>query len=98
MARDMSPIFPERVIVYYPTRRCKGEGDRELPAWGDISWEIEDVQFTDAEMTETTFKGMPETALIIHDACQAIWDGGGVGNKSKLDDLTSQIAQDFYDF
>jgi hypothetical protein len=97
---DMSPVLPEKVTVYYPGRRCKGNVDDVVPLWHSVDSPLSDIQFTDPNVDAATkFKGVPSSVLIIHDSCQALMDqGGSVTNGAGLDELTDQIAQDFYDF
>ena len=99
-ARDMSPVLPETVTVYFPGRRCFGTADIAIPPWWKGSWGIADIQFSDPLMVGSTFTGVPASQLIIHDTCQALIGGVGADpdNGPALTNLIKQIAQDFYDF
>lgn len=98
---DLSPVLPEKVTVYYPGRRCQGNASDTAPLWYHVDSKLSDVAFTDPNTSED-YKGVATAILIIHDACQALFDPsdplGEPDNVTALDDLTDQIAQDFYDF
>lgn len=97
MSQDLAPLFPEKVKVFYPSRRCDGTPSDAVPAWYTSTVDLADVTLTDEDAVLP--KGVPGTAAIVHDTACALFNipAGDPTNKAALDDLATQVAQDFYD-
>jgi hypothetical protein len=94
-----SPALPNQIQVRYQGRRCNGAvSDMTVPLWY-----LSTVNLSDLILPIPTLDGgSPEGkgVLTLKDTALALYNvgGGDPTNKTTLDDLTKQIAQDYVDW
>lgn len=99
MSRDQSTILPEKIQFVFRTRRCSGTvSDTISPFY------THDVTFADLTPSDgyvsIDLTGFTGTFLPIRDSAVALKNGGNGDptNKTALDDLAKQWAQDYLDW
>lgn len=99
MASDLSPLLPAQLNVYFRGRRCSGNPSDTTPAWYTSTVSLSSITFTDTGVSPKPL-GVSGTTAIVHDAAVALYTAGGSTptNKTALDNLAKQIAQNFYDY
>jgi hypothetical protein len=99
VASDLSPLLPAQLNVYFRGRRCSGNPSDTTPTWYTSSVSLSNITFTDTAISPIPL-GVSGATAIVHDAAVALYAAGGSTptNKTALDNLAKQIAQDFYDY
>lgn len=99
LSRDQSAILPETFQVVYRTRRCTGAPSDAYPAYYVSKVELADLTPSDGYVS-SDLTGFPDTNLTMRDSAVALFNIGTADptNKTALDDLAKQWAQDYLDW
>jgi hypothetical protein len=99
--QDLSPVLPETIAVVFQWRRCTGVPSDVRPVEPVYISEVDlaDITFTDPDVSPQPL-GVPGSIHTVRDTAVALFTVGVADptNKTTLDTLAYQIAQDFYDW
>src|SRR5689334_13985513 len=98
MPQDFSPLFPAHFAVVYRARRCSGAPSDGFPTSYTSTVDLADITLTDTAIQDMP-EGVPGTTHTVRSTALALYSvaAGPATNKSALDDLARQLAQDWYD-
>src|SRR4051812_14507492 len=103
MPRDLSPILPESIDVWYVARQCSGlcsdTPDFYFPKTYVSTVHLSSVAFTDPGINPRPL-GVPGTTRTIRDTAHALFTtaAGTPSNLAALTNLSNRIARDLYDW
>jgi len=100
MARDLSPILPQKCVTVFRGRRCSGAPSDSVAAFYKVTVTIgHEIGTTDPDI-EPEPPGTAGSTHIFHDTCLALFTVGNPTptNSNALNNVAAQLGQDFIDY